>query len=229
MRQDGAVTYEEMGIDSTLHATSFLDAAFTSAIDLQSLQIADARLTISARIKKQRLELFALQRSPSHLLPATSLFSALGDLRPSQRLGGSLLLRPAPRLDLLGEGMVESIGGDLGGQGTVRATLRLDDKGKGALAIEGRRMSTPGAGWSGVRATARVPFARDFAASTELELVAPDDPRGRGSVWPWGLLALRYRPYPRWEIAGALEASSSPTAVSSLSGLLRASYEWSRK
>ncbi len=91
-------------------------------------------------------------------------------------------------------------------------------------------MSTPGAGWTGVRATARVPFAHDvFAASTELELVAPDDPRGRGSLWPWGLVALRYRPVPRWEVASAFEASASPTAVASLSGLLRASYQWSHK
>jgi hypothetical protein len=45
-------------------------------------------------------------------------------------------------------------------------------------------------------------------------------------VWPWGLLALKYKFLPKWEVAGAFEASASPTATSSLSGLLRTAYVW---
>ena len=228
MRQTGALAYEEMGVDGTVHATTWLDAAFTGALDLQALDLADARASLSARFSKVRFELFAVRRSPSHLLPATSLFSALGDI-PSQRAGGSVLWRPAPRLDVLGEGAIESIGGDLGAQGLLRATLRLDDKGAGALGLEGRRQSTPGASWTGVRGTARVPIGKKLAASTELEIVAPDDPRGRGAVWPWGLVALRYRVVRAWEVAGAVEASASPTAVSAVSGMLRCSYVWEHK
>jgi hypothetical protein len=175
-----------------------------------------------------RVELFAVQRAPSHLLPATSLFSALGDV-PSQRAGASLLWRAAPRLDLLGEGSGESLGGEPGAQALLRATLRLDDKGAGALALEGRRQSTPGASWTGVRGTARVPIGRRLAGSTELEIVHPDDPRGRGSIWPWGLLALRYQPFLHWEVAGAVEASASPTALSSVRALLRAAYAWEHR
>jgi hypothetical protein len=80
-----------------------------------------------------------------------------------------------------------------------------------------------------VRGTARLPFSPCLAASAELELVVPDAPRGRGAAWPWGLVALRYRPEPRWEVTGALEASASPTAISSLSGLFRVAYAWSSK
>jgi hypothetical protein len=225
MRQFGAVAYEELGLDTSVQPTTWLDAAFNGAVDMQAVDLADARLSLAGRFSKVRVELFAVRRSPSHLLPATSLFSALGDV-PSERGGGSILWRPAPRLDLLGEGSAESLGGLPGAQALLRATLRLDDKGKGAVALEGRRESTPGASWTGIRGTARVPLSRLFGASTEIELVMPDEPRGRGSVWPWGLVALRFTPHKSWELSGAMEASSSPTAVASLSGLLRASYTW---
>ena len=173
MREDGAVTYEEMGIDSTLHATSFLDAAFTSAIDLQSLAIADARLTISARIKQQppravRPAAVAVPPSPGDL----AFFSALGDLRPSQRLGGSLLLRPAPRLDVLGEGMVESIGGDLGGQGTVRAN---------AAARRQRQGRALDRGEADERAGSRIGVRAGTPASPS---PATGPPPPSGSWWP---------------------------------------------
>jgi hypothetical protein len=225
MRQYGAVAYEELGLDTSVQPTRWLDAAFNGAVDMQAIDLADARLSLAGRFSKVRVELFAVRRSPSHLLPATSLFSALGDV-PSERAGGSILWRPAPRLDLLGEGSAESLGGLPGAQALLRATLRLDDKGKGAVGLEGRRESTPGASWTGIRGTARVPLSRLFGASTELELVMPDEPRARGSVWPWGLVALRFTPHKSWELSGAMEASSSPTAVASLSGLFRASYTW---
>jgi hypothetical protein len=228
MRETGALSFEELGIDAALQPMSWLDAAFTGAVDLESLALADAHLSLAARFSTVRVELFAVRRSPSHLLPATSLFSALGDV-PSERAGGSILWKPAPRLDLLGEGSAESLGGLLGAQALVRATLRLDDKGAGAVAVEGRRQSTPAASWTGVRGTARLPLSRLFTAATELELVAPDEARGRGLVWPWGLVALRFKLQPQWELAGAFEASASPTATSALSGLLRASYVWAHK
>jgi hypothetical protein len=225
MREGGAVAYEELGLDASAQPTKWLDAAFTGAVDMQAIDLADARASLAGRFSQVRIELFAVRRSPSHLLPATSLFSALGDVA-SERAGGSMLWRAAPRLDVLGEGACESLGGQPGGQALLRATLRLDDKGKGAVALEGRRESTPGASWTGIRGTARVPLSRLFGASTELELVVPDEPRGRGPVWPWGLLALRFTPHRSWELASAIEASSSPTAVASLSGLLRAAYLW---
>jgi hypothetical protein len=228
MRETGAVSTTELGVDGAVQATPWLDAAVTSAVDLQSLELTDARASLAARFDKIRVELFAVERSPSHLLPATSLFSALGNV-PSERVGGSILWRAAPRLDLLGEGAVESLAAELGAEALLRATLRLDDAGAGAVGLEMRRASTPGASWTGVRGTARVPLAKRFTASTEVEVVGPDDARGRGAVWPWALVALRFRPVPTWETAGAVEVSASPTAVATVSGLFRVAYAWGTK
>jgi hypothetical protein len=227
-RRRGAVEIEELGVDATVTPTRWLDAAFTGALDAQTWKLSDARVALSAHFSSLRLELFAARRSPSHLLPATSLFSTLGDV-PSQRVGGSVFWHAAPRLDVLGEGAVESLGGELGAQGMLRTTLRLDDHGDSALGLEVRRQSVPDASWTGVRGTARLRLTRVLGASTEIELAAPDDPRGRGVVWPWALLALRFLPVPRWELAGALEVGASPTAVSEVSGILRLSYVWAGK
>ena len=175
------------------------------------MELSDARVSLAARVSSLRLELFAVRRSPSHLLPATSLFSALGDV-PSERAGGSVFWRAAPRLDLYGEAACESLGGELGYMALFRTTLRLDDRGAGALGLELRRESTPHRLVLDRRARRRRASRsrRASAASTEVEVVAPDDPRGRGAVWPWGLVALRVKPEPGWELAGALEASASP-------------------
>jgi hypothetical protein len=273
LRDAGVKSYEELGMDATFtpisNSTGSLDAAFSGAVDLLTPTLADARVSLAGRIRSLRIEAFAVKRSPAHLLPATSLFSALGDI-PSERAGGSILWRAAPRLDLLGEGSVEALDGGptdadpkatdskprfSGSQGMFRATLRLDDRGEGALAMEVRRNSVPAAtglqtvawtgksaSWTGVRGTARIPICRTFfAASTELEVVAPDDPGNRGKIWPWGLVGLTFntdrnsqclpqKAEPKahhLELAAAVEAGASPTSLSAVTGLFRLSYAWS--
>ncbi len=106
--------------------------------------------------------------------------------------------------------------------GTLRATLRLDDRGEGAISVEGRRQGSGPDQWTGAprhrrgsRSSTRV------RCSTELELVAPDDPRGRGSLWPWGLVALRWVPVRSLGVAGAVEAASTPTATREVNALAR--------
>lgn len=225
LRQRGAIAYEELGLDAAATPLRWLDGAFSGAFDLARPGLTDARVSLGGRLGGVRLELFALRRSPSHLLPATSLFAALGDI-PSDRAGGSFLWRAAPRLDVTGEGVVESLGGELGGQLFLRTTLRLDDRGDAAAGLELRRQGAPDASWTGVRGTARLPLSRILAVSTELEIVVPDDPRGRGATWPWGLVALRLRPEPAWELAGAIEASASPTHVAEVGAIFRISRLW---
>ena len=66
--------------------------------------------------------------------------------------------------------------------------------------------------------------ARIFQVGTELELVVPDFPRGRGTLWPWVLGSLGYRPNDAWNVAAAVEASSGPAYRSEVSALLRATY-----
>jgi hypothetical protein len=222
MRTRGAVSMEELGVDAAARITRWLDGAAITTLDIYNPAVANARLSLGARFKTLRLELFGVHRAPSHLLPATSLFSALGDI-PSERGGLSVLWRAAPRLDVAGEGSAESIGGQPGADFRLRSTLRLDDKGKGAMALELRRQSVPGSSWTGARITARLPITRSFGASTELEVAMPDDPRERGVVWPWALISLRYRLAEVWEVAGAAEAGASPMATSFVSGILRLS------
>jgi hypothetical protein len=226
LRQAGAIAYSELGFDASATPVRWLDAAFSGAVDMERPGITDGRVSLALRpFKTLRIEGFAMRRAPSHLLPATSLFAALGDL-PSDRAGGTIFWRAAPRLDVLGEAVAESLGGELGGQFLLRTTLRLDDRGDRALALEMRRQGTPGDSWTGVRGTARMPINRYFAASTELEVAMPDEPRHRGAVWPWGLVALRFKPDPQWELASALEASASPTSLAAVTGLFRVSRAW---
>lgn len=222
MRDHGALAFEEAGVDGSAVLASWLDGAFSGSFDLQRAGLANAKASLSARFGGIRLEAFAYHRSPYHLLPATSLFAALGDV-PSQRAGTSVLWRAAPRLDVSGEAGIEFLGGELGAQGLLRGLLRLDDRGNGALGLELRRQGAPGASFTGIRGTARMPITHWLTASTELELARPDVSRGRGSLWPWGLVALRVKPAPSFEIAGALEASSSPEHVSELGGIVRVS------
>jgi hypothetical protein len=130
-----------------------------------------------------------------------------------------------PRLDLLPTLAARETAGDVGLDGTLKVTLRLDDRGDGALSVEGRRQGTGPNPWSGARIAARVPLAARWRWSTELELVKPDDER-LGTVWPWGLMAIRWIPVEHWEVAGAVEAASTPTATREVNALARLSWSW---
>jgi hypothetical protein len=158
--------------------------------------------------------------SPGRLLPATSLFSVLGDLA-SQTLGATVRWRAAPRLDVLASGAGQDVAGGPGGNGWLRATLRLDAQSNGSLGLEVRRVDVPGSQWSGVRAIAALPLGKGFRYSNEIEIVVPDHPDGRGAAWPWGLSALSWRSRDGWEVAGALEASSTPQQRYEADALLR--------
>ncbi len=221
-RSYGEIADEELGADFAAAPARWLDLAAFSAYDLTSPGIADARVSAATRIDTLRLEAFASQRSPSRLLPATSLFSVLGDF-PSQMVGGTLTWKAAPRLDVLASGAGQDVGGDLGGNASLRTTLRLDDRGDGRLGLELRRQDVSTARWSGVRAIAAQPLGGGFRFSTEIEVAVPDQPDGRGIVWPWGLMALAWRSGTGWEVAGAVEAASTPEHRYEANGLVRVS------
>jgi hypothetical protein len=209
-REDGDISGNEVGADLAVAAGRWLDLAAFGAYDLTTPGIAEARVSAAARWGLDwRFELFGSQMSPGRLLPATSLFSVLGDVS-SETLGATVRWRAAPRLDLLASGAAQDVAGGAGGNGWVRSTLRLDDRGLGSLGLEVRRVDVPQTDWTGVRAIAALPIGRALRYSTELEIVVPDHPDGRGAAWPWGLAALTWRASGGWEIAGALEASSTP-------------------
>jgi hypothetical protein len=104
-------------------------------------------------------------------------------------------------------------------------TLALDDDFVGTLGLESRRVYFGDARWTGTRAIASVPVGGRFRIGAELELVMPDRPQGRGTVWPWALGALGYRPVPQWEIAAGVEASQGPSAEV-IQGIARLSYHF---
>jgi len=222
-REDGEVSNEEIGADLAAAPARWLDFAAFGAYDVTSPGIAEARASAAAKWGAWRVEAFASDVSPGKLLPATSLFSVLGDL-PSQTLGATVRWRAAPRLDLLGSGAGQDVAGGLGGNGWVRTTLRLDDQGAGSLGFEVRRVDVPSAQWTGVRLIGALPLGRGFRYSSEIEIVAADHPGGRGVVWPWGLSALSWRSRTGWEVAGALEASSTPRQRYQADALVRLSY-----
>jgi hypothetical protein len=208
-REDGEISNEELGVDLAAAPVRWLDVAAFGSYDLTSPGLAEARASAAVRWSDWRFELFGSQLSPGRLLPATSLFSVLGDV-PSQTVGATARWRAAPRLDVLASGAGQDVAGGLGGNGWVRATLRLDDRGNGSLGLETRRVDVPGTQWTGLRAVAAVPIGKGFRYSSEIEIVVPDHPGGRGAAWPWGLSALSWRSRDGWEVAGALEASSTP-------------------
>ena len=225
-RSRGDLAFEELGVDLATSPGRWFDLGFRAAYDLISPAVTEATASLGARIGKLRPELYGTHRSPAHLLPATSLFSALGD-QPSDVAGLAVPWAAAPRLDVLPSILVRRAGGEVGGGGTVRAILRFDDAGNGSGVLEFRRESSGPDPWTGVRIAARVPLYRTVLfTATELELAVPDNPRGRGTAWPWALVALGCRPAARWEVSGAVEASATPTVRSQWNGMLRLTRTW---
>ncbi len=221
---DGDLFDEEVGLDLAATPTAWLDLASRAAYDLVSPGISDAHLSAAARRKHVRIELFASRRSPSRILPATSLFSVLGDI-PSDELGANMHWRAFPRLDLRTTAAARSIGGSAGGALSAQATLRLDDDGAGAITVVARRQSAPSASWSGIRTATRLPLSAHFSAALEAELVVPDDGGDRGAVWPWALAALAWRSS-SWQSAIAVEVGSSPEHRAELNVLVRLARAW---
>jgi hypothetical protein len=224
-RDGGRRAREELGVEGTMFGGEVIALTGTAALDVLRGGLAEARASFTVQDGVDRLELFGVRRSPSRMLPATSLFAAIGSW-DTQALGTSGSWRVAPRLDLHGMLTVEDVARSLGATQLARAELRLDDEGRGAIGLEGRRVWMPDTSWSGGRAYGRIPLLRDVAGSAEVEVAVPDEPGDRGAVWPWGLLALRWVPAPWLEAAAGVEASASPAHASSVGGLARVSGQW---
>jgi hypothetical protein len=222
-RDHGALHTHELALDASWTRGAY-DVATTAAWDLIGDGLAEARVSAIRRRRGVRLEVFGAHRSAAHLLPATSLFSVLGDV-PARLAGADVRWRAAPRLDVGGSAGVRVIDGDAREDVAARATLRLDDRGDGAIGLELRRQGAVGGGWTGARAFGRLPLGARWSASTELELAAPDRDTGRGVVWPWGLIAVAHR-RGAWEAAGAIEASATPEHRSRVDALVRVTRRW---
>src|SRR6185295_12862635 len=207
-RDQGRLASEELGFDAGIALGGRDDVGARLAYYLASPGIAEASVSASHRRKAVRTELYLGHRAASHLVPATSLFSVLGDV-PAQRGGVVATWRCAPRLDLVADLGVRRVDRDLAPEAVVRARLRLDDLGTSALTGELRRDGVGDSTWTGARGAARLALPRSLALTTELELVMPDRDRGVGTLWPWALAALGWDDG-TWQAAVAVEASASP-------------------
>lgn len=226
-RDTGRLVTEELGADAGFAITKRTDAGARAAYDLANPGLAEVMVTASHRRKALRTEAYAIHREASHLLPATSLFSVIGDV-PSQRAGAVFTWRAAPRLDLIADTGARRVDDDYGVELVGRARLRLDDRGTSLLGAEVRRSGVADDEWTGLRGMARIGLGRGLTASTELELVIPDVDRGRGRVWPWMLGALAYE-RGDWQAAIAAEASASPEYASRFDILGQLATRWGRK
>jgi len=226
-REGGEISDHEIGADAALAPARWLDIAGSGAYDLTNPGIADARVSAASRVGALRFELFASDRSPGRLLPATSLFSVLGDF-PSQMVGGTVKWIAAPRLDVLASGAGQDVGASLGWNGFLRTTLRLDDRADGTLGLELRRVDVSTAEWTGFRGVTSQPLWRALRVSSEIEVVVPDHPEGRGIAWPWGLLAIAWKSRTGWETAGAIEAAATPLHRYETNALVRLSRSWEK-
>lgn len=226
-RDEGRLANEELGVDAGFALGKRADVGARAAYDLANPGIAEIALTASYRRKALRIELYATHREASHLLPATSLFSVIGDV-PAQRAGTVLTWKAAPRLDVIADLGARRVDDDFGAELAGRARLRLDDRGTSALGIEVRRSGVADEMWTGVRGLARISLGRGFVASSELELVIPDEDRMRGDIWPWALGALAWE-RGHWQAAVAAEASASPAYARRVDVLAQLARRWGSK
>lgn len=225
-RDDGRLVTEEVAADAGVAIDRRNDLGARASYDLANPGLAEVALSASHRTEHLRSELYAGHLAASHRLPATSLFSVIGDV-PSQRAGVVVTWAAAPRLDLTADAGARRVDPDVAPELAARARLKLDERGTSSLSAELRRSGVGDDAWTGARASARVALARAFAVSTELELVRPDQARGRGTLWPWALAALSWD-RGDWQSAVAVEASASPEYRSRVDALFQLSRRWGK-
>jgi hypothetical protein len=207
-RADGRLASEEVGLDAGAALGAHDDLGARLAYDLANPGLAELGVTASHRAKRWRTSLYLEQRAAAHLLPATSLFSVLGDV-PATRAGAVTTWRAAPRLDVIADLGVQRVDRDVAPQLALRGQLRLDELGTSTLSGELRRDGVGTDTWTGARGAARIALPCALAVTSELELVVPDHAHGQGAMWPWGLVALAWE-RAGWQAAIAIEASASP-------------------
>jgi hypothetical protein len=229
-RDDGQLATEEVGADAGFALGKHDDLGARFAYDLANPAVADAELTARhVHDRSLSFDLYGGYRAASHMLPATSLFTVLGDI-PAERGGARATWKAAPRLEVSADAGVRYVDNDLAPALSAHARLALDDTNRSALTGEVRRDGASDDAWTGLSGAARIALPYALYASTELELVIPDSDRTpggryRGRAWPWALAALGWD-HGVWHAAAALEASSSPESRASIDALFQLGRTW---
>jgi hypothetical protein len=222
-RDAGQLDDQELGADLNVTPLAWLTLSAVGAYDLVYDGLAEARANAVAHDGGNRIELFASRRIAARLLPATSLFSVLGD-GASSELGSDGLWNAFPRLDLGATLALEALASELGYRAALRSTLRFSDQDGGQVQLEGMRRQLRDDGWTGGSLTGEWPITRQLNGHASLELVFADHPRGRGAVWPWARAGASYGFAEHWQLAAALGVRASPQYEREVQGLLRLSY-----
>lgn len=222
---------EEVGVDFSLRAASWLSMAAKFSWEIVNPGLAEVLATISSQTnnRKFRGELFASKRNPTRFLQQTSLFTVLGDLG-TMKTGANLFWRAAPRLDLTMEGAAQQASDQWGWTGYLRGVLRTDDEGKGSVLGELRRQQVADSRWTGIRLASVIQLFENVHQTVglmpEFEVIIPDERNSiTGKAWPWGRLALRYQHQSGWTFAAAAEASANKTQRLDVRGLARVAYQ----
>lgn len=220
-RDEGRLAYRYWGLDASAAQRQSSGAA--RIVIGNDGALADAQIALTHRLVHWRFEASVQRRVAALLLPRTSLFAVLGDLA-SDRAGGRVQWRAAPRLDVILDGGLRRIDAFVGPEGSARANLRLDREGRGLVAVELRRLAAVDGGFVGGRMLARVPLGA-LVASGEVELVRPDIDRGGGAFWPWALTALGWS-HGNWRTAVAFEGGATPSDRYRFDVLAQLGYQW---
>lgn len=222
-RDAGQLDDEELGADLTAIPLDWLSLHAVGAFDLVYRGLAQARASALAHDERGELELFAERSVAARLLPATSLFSVIG-AAPSSELGSDLRWHAFPRLDLGGTLALAALDTQLGYRAALRARLRLSDDAGGELGVEGARRELGAEGWTSLLLTGEVPLRGLARMHASVELVAADDPRGRGALWPWARVGASTQFATHWLLAAGVGARADPEQARELEALVRVSY-----
>jgi len=223
-RDDGELDAEELGADASLRATSWLSFLATGSWSLIADGLAELRGSAFLHDQGWQVELFGTRRIAARLLPATSLFSVIGAAASSSG-GTEVSWRAFPRLQFGGTLALEGLDDELGYRAALRSTLSLADSGPGQIGVEAIRRKLADEGFIGGAIRVQVPLGSVVQAHATAELVAADQPRDRGELWPWLRMGASWTPSADWLVGGAVGLRATPEYERDVYAMLRVGYQ----
>jgi hypothetical protein len=223
-RDDGELDAEELGADASLEAASFLSFQAAGSWSLIADGLAELRGAAFLHAEGWQVELFGARRIAARLLPATSLFSVIGAAASSSG-GAEASWRAFPRLQFGGTLALEGLDDELGYRAALRSTLSLADSGPGQIGVEAISRKLAGEGFVGGAIRVQVPIGAVLSAHASAELVAAEEPRDRGELWPWLRMGASWTPSADWLLGAAVGLRATPEYERETYALLRVGYQ----
>lgn len=223
-RDDGQLDAEELGGDASLEAASWLSFHAIGSWSLIADGLAELRGAALLHNAGWQVELFGTRRIAARLIPATSLFSVIGAAASSTG-GAEASWRAFPRLQVGGTFALEGLDDELGYRAALRSTLSLADSGPGQIGVEAIRRKLAEEGFVGGAIRAQVPIGAVVQAHASAELVAADQPRDRGKLWPWLRAGASWMASEHWLLAAAVGLRATPEYSRDVYAMVRVGYQ----